>query len=98
MNSSLTSGNSYATKGSGGSDARFDLLTVVSGDVDRSVVIVNEGAAVCQVSLDGGSTWPLRVPAGGSVTVAEPFTGTVSARRIPSGTDVTGIWAYSTES
>ncbi len=93
----LTSG---LTAISTSSDTAVDLIvdTVSNNTVGRSAFIINEGSVAGFFSLDGVN-WA-RLPAGPSAVgpLLFNYAGTVhiQAKRVASGSNLTGLWAFTT--
>jgi hypothetical protein len=78
-------------------DNPVDLIANPKGEVCQEVNIVNEGTVKGFVSVDGGVTW-LYMPAGtdsapASRTVVMFLAARVKAKRVPGGSNMTGLYA-----
>jgi hypothetical protein len=97
LNAAVTINGGVATGSSG--DTVFATLNETGTSI-RDIAMFNGGTVAGQFTIDGGTTW-LALPAGTGVeinfiqTYGQPNTTmNFQLRRIPSGTDVTGITAY----
>ena len=81
------------------SDTPVDLITAaqLKDLAPRNpvcVVIINEGAVAGFISLDGGTSWPYRLPATAAITIDRLVdVSGIQVKRVASGSNVTGVWA-----
>lgn len=80
------------------SDTAETVIANSSGVIIRhGVTVINEGAVAGFFSINNGNNW-FRLPAGPASVTLEidklPFAPVVKVKRIASGSDVTGVYAF----
>lgn len=84
--------SSGTTAASTTSDAAITLIAAEDGQAPTHVMVFNTGAVAGFVSVDAGDNWRY-VPANSQRTMDAPSIESVTFKRIPGGSNCTGIYA-----